>query len=219
MTSSAAPTSSRSSTVACRSRKPGREYRACCPFHDEKTPSFWVSPVKQFYHCFGCGAHGTVLGFLMNYDRLPFVEAVEELASRLGVDVPREETPGAAPLRTIDEDLYALMSRVATFYREQLKADARATAYAARRGLDADVLDRFSIGYAPDAWSEVLKRFGASDVDAAEAAGDRSHHRARERRRSLRPLPRPADVSDPRCARTRDRLRRSRARPGRTEST
>ena len=69
-------------------KRAGREYRACCPFHQEKTPSFWVSPTKQFYHCFGCGAHGTVLGFLMNYDRLPFVEAVEELAQRLGVEVP-----------------------------------------------------------------------------------------------------------------------------------
>jgi DNA primase catalytic core len=71
-------------------KKAGREYRACCPFHNEKTPSFWVSPVKQFYHCFGCGAHGTALGFLMEYDKLSFPEAIEELASRLGLDVPRE---------------------------------------------------------------------------------------------------------------------------------
>src|SRR5687767_6842642 len=71
-------------------KKAGREYKACCPFHGEKTPSFWVSPEKQFYHCFGCGAHGTALGFLMAHDRLSFPEAVEELASRLGVEVPRE---------------------------------------------------------------------------------------------------------------------------------
>jgi DNA primase len=75
-------------------KRAGREYRACCPFHQEKTPSFWVSPTKQFYHCFGCGAHGTVLGFLMNYDRLPFVEAVEDLAQRLGLEVPREQGSG-----------------------------------------------------------------------------------------------------------------------------
>ena len=76
-------------------KKAGREYRACCPFHNEKTPSFWVSPVKQFYHCFGCGAHGTALGFLMEYDKLSFPEAIEELAGRLGLDVPREAgTPG-----------------------------------------------------------------------------------------------------------------------------
>jgi DNA primase len=143
-------------------KKAGREYRACCPFHDEKTPSFWVSPDKQFYHCFGCGAHGTVLDFLMNYDRLPFVEAVEELASRLGLEVPREA--GSAPARTIDEDLYALMARVAGFYQEQLGQDERAKAYVARRGLDAPTLERFSIGYAPNDWSAVLKRFGASDA-------------------------------------------------------
>ena len=71
-------------------KKSGREYKACCPFHGEKTPSFWVSPEKQFYHCFGCGAHGTVLGFLMNYDRLSFPEAIEDLAGRLGLEVPRE---------------------------------------------------------------------------------------------------------------------------------
>jgi DNA primase len=70
-------------------KKAGREYRACCPFHNEKTPSFWVNPTKQFYYCFGCGASGTVLSFLMNYDHLPFVEAVEDLASRLGVEVPQ----------------------------------------------------------------------------------------------------------------------------------
>ena len=80
-------------------KKSGREYKACCPFHGEKTPSFWVSPEKQFYHCFGCGAHGTVLGFLMNYDRLSFPEAIEDLAGRLGLEVPREggDTGGPQP--------------------------------------------------------------------------------------------------------------------------
>src|SRR5258705_1450198 len=76
-------------------KKAGREYKACCPFHDEKTPSFWVSPDKQFYHCFGCGAHGTALGFLMQYEQLPFPEAVEALAGRLGLEVPHEG--GSAP--------------------------------------------------------------------------------------------------------------------------
>ena len=99
-------------------KKRGHEFSANCPFHNEKTPSFWVSPAKQFYHCFGCGAHGTVLGFLMNYDRLPFVEAVEELASRLGLEVPREQTPGAPAQRAVDEDLYTLMGKVAAFYGE-----------------------------------------------------------------------------------------------------
>ena len=80
-------------------KKAGREYKACCPFHSEKTPSFWVSPEKQFYHCFGCGAHGTVLGFLIEHDRLPFPEAVEELASSLGLEVPHEGGGPATPRR------------------------------------------------------------------------------------------------------------------------
>ena len=116
-------------------KRAGREYRACCPFHHEKTPSFWVSPTKQFYHCFGCGAHGTVLGFLMNYDRLPFVEAVEDLAQRLGVEVPRDQSADAAPA-AVSDDLYTLMGKVATFYQEQLLATERARDYAKKRGLE-----------------------------------------------------------------------------------
>jgi DNA primase len=144
-------------------KKAGREYRACCPFHDEKTPSFWVNPIKQFYHCFGCGAHGTVLSFLMNYDHLPFVEAVEDLASRLGVEVPREAGAGnVAPV--VSDDLYAVMEKVATFYGEQLAATERAQSYAAKRGLGTDTIAAFGIGYAPNSWNEVLKRFGASDA-------------------------------------------------------
>jgi DNA primase len=145
-------------------KKAGREYRACCPFHDEKTPSFWVSPAKQFYHCFGCGAHGTALGFLMSYDRLPFPEAVEELASRLGVEVPREApTPGSAPARAASDDLYTLLGEVTTFYRGELSRSARAQGYVTHRGLDAGSLERFAIGYAPASWNDVLKRFGAND--------------------------------------------------------
>jgi DNA primase len=144
-------------------KKAGREYRACCPFHTEKTPSFWVNPTKQFYYCFGCGASGTVLSFLMNYDRLPFVEAVEELAQRMGVEVPREQG-GNAPAPSVSDDLYTLMGKVATFYAEQLGVTERATAYAAKRGLETDTIAKFGIGYAPNAWSEVLKRFGASDA-------------------------------------------------------
>jgi len=103
-------------------KKAGREYRACCPFHDEKTPSFWVSPDKQFYHCFGCGAHGTALGFLMNYDQLPFPEAVEELAGRLGLEVPHEG--GAGPAPTQHEALHELLGRVAGYFEETLRASA-----------------------------------------------------------------------------------------------
>jgi len=126
-------------------KKAGREYKACCPFHSEKTPSFWVSPEKQFYHCFGCGAHGTVLGFLIEHDRLPFPEAVEELASSLGLEVPHEGGAPATPRRAAD-DLYELMARVARHYAEQLGRSERARRYLAERGLNREVLERFSIG-------------------------------------------------------------------------
>jgi DNA primase len=143
-------------------KKAGREWKACCPFHNEKTPSFWVSPDKQFYHCFGCGKHGTVLGFLMDYDHLAFPEAVEELAGRLGLEVPREGGPdGGAP--RADEPLYELMARVARFYAESLGREARARDYLAKRGLSSETLERFQIGYAPNSWNEVLKRFGTDD--------------------------------------------------------
>jgi DNA primase len=142
-------------------KKAGREYKACCPFHSEKTPSFWVSPAKQFYHCFGCGVHGTALGFLMSYDRLSFPEAIEELATRLGVEVPREaQDPGR---RSVGESHYDLMARVARHYAEQLARDERARAYVAKRGLARETVEKFQIGYAPDAWSEILRRFGADE--------------------------------------------------------
>jgi DNA primase len=145
-------------------KKAGREYRACCPFHNEKTPSFWVSPVKQFYHCFGCGAHGTALGFLMEYDKLSFPEAIEELASRLGLDVPREagsqpDTAGStAPL-------YDMNLRVAKYFASVLPNDARAKEYVNKRGLTRETIDKFLIGFATNSWNEVLKRFGARDTD------------------------------------------------------
>jgi DNA primase len=142
-------------------KKAGREFKACCPFHDEKTASFWVSPDKQFFHCFGCGAHGTALGFLMQYEQLPFPEAVEELAGRLGLEVPHEGGSAAAP--RAQEQLTELLGRVAGYYQECLAGNERARKYLQARGLDATIIDRFRIGYAPDAWNEVLHRFGATD--------------------------------------------------------
>jgi len=140
-------------------KKAGREFKACCPFHDEKSPSFWVSPDKQFYHCFGCGAHGTALGFLMNYDRLSFPEAVEELASRAGVEVPRE---AGAPDRDGDSSdaLYELNARVAGYFATTLAGDARAREYVAKRGLDAESVARFQLGFATNSWNDALRRFG-----------------------------------------------------------
>src|SRR5215469_9585036 len=143
-------------------KKSGREYKACCPFHAEKTPSFWVSPDKQFYHCFGCGKHGTALGFLMDHDHMAFPEAVEELATRLGLEVPHEGGVDRSAPRA-DEPLYELMARVARCYTEQLAREPRAREYLAKRGLTAATQERFAIGYAPDSWNELLRRFGASD--------------------------------------------------------
>ncbi len=145
-------------------KKAGREYRACCPFHNEKTPSFWVSPQKQFYHCFGCGAHGTALGFLMEYDKLSFPEAIEELASRLGLEVPREasSTPDNSGSTV---PLYDTNLKVAKYFASVLPNDARAREYARKRGLTPDTISLFMIGFATNSWNDVLKRFGANDSD------------------------------------------------------
>lgn len=139
-------------------KKAGREYKACCPFHDEKTPSFTVSQSKQFYHCFGCNAHGTALGFIMEYDRLDFVEAVETLAASMNMEVPRETGP-AAPRK--DESLYPLLAAAENFFRERLKEDKRAIVYLKERGLSGETAARFGIGYAADAWDELLIELGA----------------------------------------------------------
>jgi len=176
-------------------KKAGREYKACCPFHAEKTPSFWVSPDKQFYHCFGCGKHGTALGFLMDHDHMAFPEAVEELATRLGLEVPRAGPPGSGA-RHADEPLYELTARVARFYAESLAREPRARNYLTQRGLTAATLERFAIGYAPNSWNEVLRRFGANDAErkrlaeaglivererGAAQAGERYYDRFRDR--------------------------------------
>ena len=175
-------------------KKAGREYKACCPFHDEKTPSFWVSPDKQFYHCFGCGAHGTALGFLMEYDRLPFPEAVEDLAARVGLTVPREAS-AAAESGDATAPLYDLLIKVSDFYHSTLLRNERAQAYAAQRGLLPETIQRFQIGYASDAWSDVLRRFGGHERaqtqllasglvierERAGSSGDRYYDRFRDR--------------------------------------
>jgi DNA primase len=144
-------------------KKAGREYKACCPFHNEKTPSFWVSPEKQFYHCFGCGAHGTALGFLMEHDHLPFPEAVEDLAGRLGLEVPREGGESQAKTRRADDSSIELLKQVAHFYSQNLARTPHAQRYLEQRGLNAAAVERFAIGYAPNSWNEVLKRFGTEE--------------------------------------------------------
>ena len=142
--------------------KAGREYKACCPFHTEKTASFWVSPEKQFYHCFGCGAHGTALRFLMDYDHMTFPEAVEDLAARVGLTVPHEGGGGTDPR---DSALYDLMGRAAGLYAQRLAQDPRARRYLTERGLSPETVQRFGLGYAPDAWNTLLTRFGTGESD------------------------------------------------------
>ena len=141
-------------------KKAGREYKACCPFHDEKTPSFTVSPGKGFYHCFGCGAHGTAIGFLMEFDHMSFVDAIESLASSMGVEVPRSESD--QPARRYDE-LFSLMDTVARHWQSCLKETPEAVEYLKERGIDGSTAKRFGIGYAPDGWSNVLDKFGKSE--------------------------------------------------------
>ncbi len=143
-------------------KKSGRNYMACCPFHHEKTPSFSVSPEKQLYHCFGCGVSGNAFGFLMEYDRLDFISAVEELATRAGLEIPRDQNDTGPDLRP----LYALLSRCTYFYQQQLKSDSgkQAVDYLKNRGLSGEVAKLFSIGYAPDGWEHLLKAEGTTET-------------------------------------------------------
>jgi len=173
-------------------KKAGREFKACCPFHDEKTPSFTVSPNKGFYHCFGCGAHGTAVGFLMEYDHMSFVEAIESLAQSMGVDVPRNESD--KPAQRYDE-LFALMSKVEKNWQQTLREHQPAVDYLKKRGIDGATAQRFGIGFAPDAWSNVLDKYGKSDetIDRLLACGlvirkDNGRHYDRFRDRVMFPI-------------------------------
>ncbi|MDP5254500.1 MULTISPECIES: DNA primase [unclassified Vibrio] len=152
-------------------KKKGKNYSACCPFHNEKTPSFSVSQDKQFYHCFGCGVHGNAIDFMMEYERLDFPEAIEELASSIGLDVPREQRPGYqnnnnAPQANKEQkrSLYDLLTAIAQFYRQQLSKPHSKVAidYLKQRGLSKEVVDKFNIGYVTDEWDNVRKQFGQS---------------------------------------------------------
>ncbi len=138
-------------------KKAGRDFTACCPFHNEKTPSFSVSQRKQFYHCFGCGAHGNAIGFLMEHDRMEFPEAVEDLAESAGLEVPREAGYVRTPVQSGALDVLAKADR---FYQEQLKTHRQcrvARDYLDRRGLSDEVLSEFGIGFAPDSWDALVR--------------------------------------------------------------
>jgi len=146
----------------------GKEYQACCPFHDEKTPSFTVSQTKQFYHCFGCGAHGTVISFLMDYANLGFVEAVEELADNAGLEVPREGAT-VKPTRPNESpgQLLAIVEEASNWFQQQLRTHAdgrKAIAYLKSRGLDGRTCALFGIGFAPDSWGALLSEVGTTPI-------------------------------------------------------
>ncbi len=153
-------------------KRAGREYTARCPFHDERSPSFYVSPAKQFYHCFGCGAHGTAIKFLMEYDRLDFVDAVEELAKRVGLEVPREGGGREAPRDS--QDLYAALDAAQKYFQRELTQSEPAKRYLDKRGVDAATIEKFGIGWAPEGWSGLIDALGKGDarrIDLLEKAG------------------------------------------------
>ena len=136
-------------------KKKGREYWACCPFHGEKSASFSVSSVKQFYHCFGCQKSGNAVGFLMDYDHMEFVEAIESLAQTLGIEVPYEQ--GSAPPRPAEglDAMYLAMEQSAQFYQAQLKQNQTAIDYLKNRGISGQTAKTFAIGYAPPGWNNI----------------------------------------------------------------
>ena len=152
-------------------KKAGANFQACCPFHSEKTPSFTVSPVKQFYHCFGCGAHVTAVGFLMEYGGKSFPDAVEELARDAGLEVPRIERPGDKERQEVTADLGSVLLMAAKFYRGNLKTSQRAVEYLKNRGLTGTIAGRFGVGYAPDDWQGLGAAFPDYSSETLVQAG------------------------------------------------
>ncbi len=147
-----------------RLKKSGKNYSACCPFHDEKTPSFTVSPDKQFYYCFGCGASGNAIGFQMDYVREDFVEAIEGLAKKLGMDVPREGGTGFK--KKDNSELYNILDKANHFFQSQLKnprVREKAVSYLKRRGLSGETAKHFQVGYAPPGWDNLISKFGDTE--------------------------------------------------------
>ncbi len=140
-------------------KKAGANFVACCPFHNEKSPSFTVSQTKQFYHCFGCGAHGTAIGFVMEHAGLGYVDAIEELARSVGLEVPHERQAAGEAYQKVAPDLYEVMQTATRYYREQLKLSQRAIDYLKQRGLSGEIAAKFGIGYAPDGWQNLAAAF------------------------------------------------------------
>lgn len=167
-------------------KKSGSNFSACCPFHNEKTPSFTVSQTKQFYHCFGCSVNGNAISFLMEYEGMHFVDAIESLADTAGLEVPRDQQ--AAQVRNDSKPLYTLMESIAAYYVSELRRSPEAIEYLKARGLSGEVAKRFSIGYVPDGWDGLLKHFPSEEAAMVKTGmliqsdgGKRAYQRFRHR--------------------------------------
>lgn len=152
-------------------KKAGANYSACCPFHNEKSPSFTVSPTKQFYHCFGCGAHGTAIGFMMEYQGLSFVEAIHELAKNVGMIVPQESRELDTPAPKMVVGLQEALQQAAQYYKAELKKSQRAIDYLKARGLSGQVAAKFQMGYAPAGWQNLQSVFPHYEHEVLKIAG------------------------------------------------
>ena len=158
-------------------KKAGKDHKACCPFHNEKTPSFTVSQDKQFYHCFGCGAHGSAINFLMTYAHMEFPEAVTELAERVGLEVPHEGGDGGETPAARLDPLYEVLEEASQYFRRQLRSHpqaSRAVDYLRGRGLSGEIAAEFRLGFAPPGWDGLLQALTGGDpakVRLLQAAG------------------------------------------------
>jgi DNA primase len=163
----------------------GKEYTACCPFHGEKTPSFTVSPEKQFYHCFGCGAHGTAINFLMMHEGLQFIEAIEVLANRLGLEVTTEN---GGTHQNDHHKLYLALEEANKYYQQQLRANQNAIAYLKSRGISGEIASLFNIGFAPSGFSNISsalgKQFKQSELVSTGLLSEKSENKTYDRFRS-----------------------------------
>lgn len=169
-------------------KRKGKEYMACCPFHNEKTPSFTVSEAKQFFYCFGCHAKGNAIGFLMDYEHMSYVEAIETLAAEHNLEVPHEQGSNHHKKRDDQQALFDALKQASSVYQGALRNSPRAINYLKQRGLSGEIAKRFSIGYAPDAWDTLLKPASAESVAAMKQTGllitndkDKTYDRFRDR--------------------------------------
>ncbi|GMR05760.1 MAG: DNA primase [Gammaproteobacteria bacterium] len=151
-------------------KKAGREYKGCCPFHDEKTPSFTVSPGKQFYHCFGCGAHGTAIGFLMDYDNLGFRETIEELAGRYSMIIPETASQDNSAERRKQADLYGVLDLANKHFQRRLRETESAKNYLIERGLSGEIAARYELGFARESWDDLLNSLTSKNISRKDLA-------------------------------------------------